>query len=246
MKYIHEHVKPFFHEGNDEACLLIHGFTGSPAKMRGLGEVLKNQGYTVKGILLKGHGTKVEDMRECNWSDWLYDAKSAYEDLNKKYKKVNVIGLSMGGILSLLLAQQYDVNKVVSISSPVKIFSRLAPFAFVLKYFKPYERWDKPKKQKNEHKENITGYDKVPVACIPSLLKLIRQTEKNLLKINCPTYIIQSYEDKVVKPISAQMIYDKISSAKKEILWLHKSPHACTMGPEKDTLYEKVISFLQG
>ena len=37
--------------------LLIHGFTGTPAELRELGEILHKRGHTVQGLLLSGHGT---------------------------------------------------------------------------------------------------------------------------------------------------------------------------------------------
>lgn len=63
--YIHwrEHLgqqeqnAPFFlgPEEMDRACLLIHGFGGTPVEMRGLGEALAAQGIRVLGIVVKGH-----------------------------------------------------------------------------------------------------------------------------------------------------------------------------------------------
>jgi carboxylesterase len=63
--YIHwrEHLRqqeqnaPFFlgPEETDGACLLIHGFSATPAEMRGLGEALAAQGMRVLGIVVKGH-----------------------------------------------------------------------------------------------------------------------------------------------------------------------------------------------
>ena len=57
MEYMHENVKPFFLPGDEHAVLLTHGFTGSAAHMRPLGDYLHAQGFTVRGILLPGHGT---------------------------------------------------------------------------------------------------------------------------------------------------------------------------------------------
>ena len=40
------YAQPFFFEGTkDEAVLLIHGFTGTPAQMRPLGDVLKGDSF---------------------------------------------------------------------------------------------------------------------------------------------------------------------------------------------------------
>ena len=45
-------AQPFFSPEGEHAVLLMHGFTGSPAHMRKLGEALHARGFAVRGILL--------------------------------------------------------------------------------------------------------------------------------------------------------------------------------------------------
>ena len=54
-----------------------------------------------------GHGTHVDDMVPTRWSDWSRDADAAYATLAKRVSKVVVMGLSMGGTLTLWLAAQH-------------------------------------------------------------------------------------------------------------------------------------------
>jgi len=245
MEYFHEYAKPFFFEGNDEGCLLIHGFSGSPAHMRLLGEFLHAKGYTVSGILLKGHGTRWEDMEKTDWRDWLESAKEGYMELGKRCRKVYAMGLSMGGILSLILAQNYPVDKLVSIASPIRIFDKLAWLTPILKYFKRYNAWGESKPGEGEDTRYDKGYPGIPVSSVPSLLKLMKMAERNLSKVRCPALIIQSRTDETVKPKSARMIYEGIGSEQKEILWLECSRHVCTLGPERDIMHEKIYDFLK-
>lgn len=49
-------------EGGEHGVLLLHGFTGSAAHMRPLGERLHSQGFTVMGINLPGHAQSMEAM----------------------------------------------------------------------------------------------------------------------------------------------------------------------------------------
>src|SRR5262249_50914792 len=51
-------------------CLLVHGFTATPAEMRPLGEALAARGFPVRGVRLAGHGTSVEDLARTGWRDW--------------------------------------------------------------------------------------------------------------------------------------------------------------------------------
>ena len=54
-------AEPFYFEGGETGCLLVHGFTGTPKEMRGLGEHLAHHGYMVLGIRLSGHATNQKD-----------------------------------------------------------------------------------------------------------------------------------------------------------------------------------------
>ncbi|GAB6137015.1 alpha/beta hydrolase [Halanaerobaculum tunisiense] len=242
MDYLDELAKPFFWENSAEACLIIHGFTGTPAHMRQLGEFLHQEGaYTVKGMLLPGHGTSLEEMEQTDWQDWLQAAKEEYEQLTQEYDKVYVMGLSMGGVLTLLLAQEYDVDKIIPIAAPIKIWDKKAYLAPILKYFK---RFEKVEEADDKPKYDI-GYSGMPVKSIQDLLKLMKLANNSLDQIESPLLVIQSNQDQTVKPVSAQMIYEGVASKEKEILWLEESGHVCTIGPEQNKLQDRILVFLQ-
>ena len=243
MKYLHENAKAFYFRGNNIGCLLIHGFTGSPAEMRLLGEFLNKQGCTIKGVLLKGHGTTVKDMEQTTWKDWLSSAEVELIDLMHKCDKVVVIGLSMGGIIALKLAEKFDVDAVVSIAAPIKIVNRKVYFARIIKYFKKYI--PKPEKKfDNEVKDYCISYDRTPVALIPHLLKLIRITKRRLRKIKSPILIIQSKNDKTVRYESAEYIFKKVGSELKKLVYLKESGHVVTLDLEREKVFNEIKKFL--
>ena len=61
----------FFLSGSRTGCLLLHGFTSTPAELRPLGEALHRAGYTVHAPLLPGHGTSPEDLLHITYCDWI-------------------------------------------------------------------------------------------------------------------------------------------------------------------------------
>ncbi|EOD00756.1 alpha/beta hydrolase [Caldisalinibacter kiritimatiensis] len=244
MNYLHENAKPFYFKGNNIGILLIHGFTGSPAEMRLLGEYLADKGYTVKGILLKGHGTKVEDMEQTNWKDWISSAETELIQLKNKCDKIIVIGLSMGGIIALNLAARFEVDSIISISAPINITNKKAYFSSILKYFKKYEY--KPKKELAKDIEDyLIGYDKTPVSVVPHLLKLIRKTKWRLRKVKAPVLILQSKNDNTVKYDSAEYIFNKVGSEIKKLVFLEKSGHVVTVDCERDKAFKEINKFIK-
>src|SRR6185436_13093627 len=123
MSQIIPTAEPFLLKGDSSkpACLLIHGFTGTPKEMRWMGEYLNQQGYTCLGIRLTGHATHPEDMIRSRWTDWLASVEDGYHLLCGLTDDIFLVGLSMGGILSLLLSTQLKVKGVIAMSTPSRL-----------------------------------------------------------------------------------------------------------------------------
>lgn len=251
MKFLDSLAKSFEIKGSKKGILLIHGFTGSPSVLHFLGEYLnKKGGYTVKVPLLKGHGTSIEEMEKASFEDWIDDVKKAYKELEKECSEVCVVGYSMGGLLAIILAAGVNLNKLVLIAPALITLDKKAIFAPIIKYFIKYKAKISvqdlfPKEAfKYDLKYNI-GYDKYPMKSVCDLLKIEKLAKRSLSKIKCPTLIIQSPKDDLVDPKSGYMIYDKIESKQKELFWLKDSIHICTIGPEKNTINEKIMGFFK-
>ncbi|MBR5232039.1 MAG: alpha/beta fold hydrolase [Clostridia bacterium] len=245
--YLHEYAKPFFLEGGSHAVLMTHGFTGSPSHMRPIAEKLHSAGFTVQGLLLPGHGTKKEDMLKSTWEDWLAAELNAVHELKQKYDHVSVCGLSMGGVLTLIAAQQTDVTACVPIAAPVKIANPLIGLAKYARFVMPEINW----KSRDEQSRSMLmpeydhGYSGYPTKRANDLHILMKKAYKNLYAITCPTLIVQSYGDRTVKSVSAEMIYNGISAQTKEILWLRDVPHVCTITREYPHIAERMIRHLR-
>ena len=94
----------FLFEGGSSGVLLIHGLTGTPAEMRLLGKGLNRAGFTVHGMQLAGHCGNDDDLLATGWTDWYESVKRAADALHERCEHVFVAGLSMGALLSLMLA----------------------------------------------------------------------------------------------------------------------------------------------
>lgn len=236
----HELAKEFYYKGNNTGVLLIHGFTGTPSEMRYLGEFLRDKGYTVKGILLKGHGTTPEDMKKYSYRDWIRGAVEGYKSLKQECDEVFAVGLSMGGLLSLYLARNYDIKGAAALSAPIRIHGSAAAAAFIERNFKTYIL-RKPEKRDI----NVISYDKSPLISVQNLFKLIRYVKANLKYIEKPVLVMQSYGDRTVSPLSANIIYNNIGSRDKSIIYLHKSGHVITCDNEKEQVFREVYNFIR-
>lgn len=238
-------AQPFEMEGGEHGVLLIHGFTGSPSHMRLIGEGLHRAGFSVKGILLPGHGTKPEDMKKASWQDWLLAVRLAAKEMRQKYQYFSVAGLSMGGVLALILAQEMDVNACVPIAAPIRIFTPFRRFALVMSPFVPMIGWGPEKEEAPDPNTYHIGYRRYPTKSVHDLSVLMDKAEKDLSLIHCPVLSIQSKMDKTVRPESPKLILEGVSSRKKGMLWLETSPHVCTITDEKEKIIEAMTVFLR-
>ena len=247
MEYMHPNAAPFFLEGGENAVLLTHGFTGSAAHMRPIGQYLHAAGFTVRGISLPGHGTKLADMRNTTWQDWLNAELTAVQELKDRYRTVTVAGLSMGGCLSLIAAEQIQVDACISISAPMKTLQRFTWLAPAAALVKPEIMWKNGAANETTRLDpayNI-GYPGMVTARLTDLNHLMKQARKNLYSITCPLLAIQSHADESISPDSAQIILDGAGSAVKHMLWLDDVPHVCVISKEKDHIAQTMVEFLK-
>ena len=123
MSVIVPRGEAFLFPGGPVGCLVVHGFTGAPAEMHWFGEQLAGHGYSVLGVRLFAHATRLEDMRRARPQDWLASVEDGYHLLRGLSESIVVMGLSLGGILALHTASRLPVAGVVAMSTPYVIKS---------------------------------------------------------------------------------------------------------------------------
>lgn len=242
----HPNAQPFVFEAGDAAVLFIHGFTGAPGHLRTVGEAVREAGFSARGILLPGHGATIRDMGMSNGGQWLDACCSAFMEMEKKYRRVAVAGLSMGGLLAMLLAERFQPSCMI-LFAPAYRYKRwtnhLSPLA---KHFKREVKWNPPKDFEADFlSEYNFGYEGAPIAKVEDMTMLQRRAAEEIEKITCPTLILQSHRDESVHRTAPERIARGVSSAVKEIAWVDRSTHVCTIGPDRDYLNGRVIDFLK-
>lgn len=236
-------AEEYFLQGtNNKGVLLIHGYTGTPAELRPLGDYLHREGYTVLGVRLPGHGTTVQDLNETQWPAWYDAARVGCERLLKCTDEVMVAGLSMGGLLAMKVAAELPVKKAAFLAAPIYVQDKRVPFLPLLKYFIRYVKKSK-RSYFSVDKYNMS-YDVMPVKPLTSLFSLVKECKERLLpKITIPCLVVQSLAEHTVAPKSAQYIYDHLGSSDKKLLWLANSGHIVTLDCERETVFEEVSKF---
>ncbi len=84
--------------------LFIHGYTGTPQTLYPQYLRAAAEGFSFEVPLLPGHGTTIEDMVETRFSDYVAKVEAVADLLISRYGSIFVVGISMGGALSIDLA----------------------------------------------------------------------------------------------------------------------------------------------
>lgn len=245
MKIIQRSPEPFFYPAGETGLLLVHGFTGSPADLRPMGDYFRKRGISVHAPLLKGHGTRPEELAETTWIDWRESVLQAYDRLCREagVRRVFAAGLSMGGLLVLDLARQRPLDGVISMCAPIWLRDRRAFLAPFLRFFMPYLP---RKEEKPPHIEkHLVPYDRMPLVSVGHLLRLIRHVRRRLSEITVPALVVQSEKDETIDPSSARYILNHLGSRDKELKSYANSSHIITLDREREQLFTDVENFIR-
>ena len=245
-------AEPFFFPGenNRPGCLLIHGFTGAPTEMRWMGEYLNEQGYPCLGVRLAGHGTRPEDMVHSRYTDWMLSVEDGYHLLRGVTERIYLIGLSMGGMLSLLMATKLNVVGVIAMSTPYHIpYDYPAWTMKLISKFMPYQPKSKEEPgaswfDKAAYAEHFS-YPQNPVRSAAELQLLANEMREALPKINVPVLLIHSKNDTYVLPENAEHIYRDLLTSDKTKLYVTESGHVVTRDAAKDQVFEAASAFIR-
>ncbi|MCZ8513936.1 alpha/beta fold hydrolase [Paenibacillus filicis] len=247
MTRLYKSTEPFVFEGAGETAstelLMIHGFTGSPSEFRRLGYYMNDLGYTVRAVLLPGHGTTPEDMIRTGWDDWWGHVLDTYDAIrDRERKRIIAVGHSMGGLLALKLSMDRKLDGVISLASPVFLTSRKTILAVLLQFFIKYV--DKKPTAAAHLLEEACTYEKAPLPCVVALRKLLKLVKSSLNQVKAPVMVAQGERDGLVLPRSAEYIYGHVSSPFRELAYYPKTSHAILLDEERDQVYEDIHRFI--
>lgn len=249
MYEINKAAEPRFFEGtNGKAVLVIHGFTGYPGEFYEISEALNQEGYTVSLPLLPGHGRNRQAFKKTNWQDWLGHVKEEYIKLEQSHSSVSIVGLSMGGVLTLLLSEEFKPERIALLAPAMAIHSPVFYYTPILKFF--IEEMNKEWTPEEGDSEDVRKlgeeyWKRNYIRQIAGLRKLQVMAKRKLKKVSAPALIMLSEIDDTV-PVHAGDIIEKglKNSIFKKII-LKNSPHVIVSGPEKDFIINEVIQWIK-
>jgi carboxylesterase len=203
----------------DDACLLLHGFTGSPWDIRPLGEALAARGLYVKAPRLPGHGTTPEAMLEADHRHWEEAAQEALHSL-RGFRQVFVAGLSMGALLGIRLAARSpeQVKGLVLIAPAVRFKGPKMALLKRLRHTRLLERV-KPwvRKTATDLSDPVALAEAPILPAFPSMrlndLWILQEAAiKDAPRVRCPTLVVVAEQDHVVDPEGGRWLATQLTN----------------------------------
>ena len=140
-------VAPFelAQDNNDKAILLIHGLTDSPFSFHDLSQFFYQQGFTVRTLLLPGHGMAPSELLTADYNEWQQATKFAIEQTLNDYQQVYLGGLSTGGalIFDYLMQKKHVDEKIKGLFMWSPASKAKSDLAWLAKYIDaiPFVDW---------------------------------------------------------------------------------------------------------
>jgi carboxylesterase len=226
--------------------LLLHGFTSDVKTVTGIVPQLEQAGIPYEAPVLRGHGTRYQDLYGVTARDWYVDAERAMIKLWNKVDRIVVVGFSMGGLVALELAMRHPdkLSGIVTVAACLKYADPLSALTGVLskvvKYWPMPETFSDPSVRSPE----LHNYPKMPTRTFAELYDYSQVVADRLHEVHVPIRVLQSKRDTVVAPESANIIYEKVSSPVREIIWYERSGHEMMQDVEKERVFDDIMEFV--
>ncbi|MBS2024893.1 MAG: alpha/beta fold hydrolase [Deltaproteobacteria bacterium] len=254
---------PFSLGTGPDACLLLHGFTGSPYEVRPLGEALARHGVRAVGIMLPGHGRSPEALLTVDRHDLLEAARGALREL-KGARRVFVCGLSAGALLTLELAAHLslrhgdpDLAAIALLAPAVEFKSSSFLYANVLGHL-PVPRAltlakggrDVGLAQPAELTSDLApgvrndgSYEQVPLGWARELRLLSSEAAALAHRVRTPAILLHGQKDNTAALSGTRKLADRLASRKVELRIFPESGHLLPLDREAAQVCESVVEF---
>lgn len=241
-------TSPFLlRRGGSSACLLVHGFAGTPAEVRPLGQRLSAQGLTTYAPVLPGHASTSEALLRHDRHEWLNTVTEAHRWLVEEHDHVFVAGLSMGSLLAAKLANRHAVRGLIMMAPALVARDRRIRFAgamSLVRDFVPEARVAQGGLVDPQAWKRMWHYERRALRALSELYRLQVEARLTLPEVFCPTLVLHGLRDQTVPERSAMDVYRLLGTTAKELVWLERSGHCLTADGERDYVAEKILGFI--
>ncbi|MEH6444576.1 MAG: alpha/beta fold hydrolase [Oceanospirillaceae bacterium] len=206
--------------------LLFHGLNDSPFVWRDFAKHIAEQGFDVRAVLLKGHGSHPRNMLDVSASDWLKSATEHYNawmmEAGARNKAIYVGGFSMGALLANYLAlEQKNVQGLLLVSPAYHSkLNNILSFSWLYSRFQPWLFGGMITE------DNPTKYNSISINAAAAYYALTQKIKAKWgnRTLNIPVLMLHSIDDSVVDVAYSRKIFqERFNSSEKKLLLYAKA-----------------------
>ena len=225
--------------------IMVHGIGATAWETKALAEYLNSKNITTYQVLLAGHDKSIYELEQSSPEEWYNHLEADYSSLDKPKKFI--IGLSVGSLVSIELAEKKQLDGLILLSTPISFKNNLVKYTPLIQYFKRFYH------REIEDEYRPFYYENFPLKTLSNMVSYIHYIKKIIPEVTSPVLIIQSKKDSRIDYTSADYIYSSLGSEKKEIVWLNSSAHVPITISSSETeeiknermmVFEEIYSFI--
>ena len=233
----------------DTLVLMIHGMAGSPYQFGVLAQKLYEQGYSVQSLLLPGHGGSAKQFAGSGRTQWEQAADQAVRHALLRYKKVVLIGHSMGCLLAIhayhILMERNSIQAMILLAPPLRIHMTGGYVWNNIRCALGHKQLDAQQQKQKVYNSVDKGPAYGYVRWLPrymDILKMASQARKQIRGIQVPVLAVHSQNDEMVSNKSVLELERYAPNCK--VICLPNSSHFLYAAEDADFLREQVVDFL--
>jgi carboxylesterase len=251
-KMVGEGEAEFFAAGRAPCVVAFHGFGGTAAELRPLLDRIASAGYAVDSALLPGHGSRVEQLQDETFRDWIDAAWERTRASLGKSGRVVLLGFSLGSLLAMQIASERpqglaglavlgNALTLRSLSSAgLGLLDRLGlriPDVYVVKP-RAGDVVD------TSAMRGLLSYDRHPLRSALEVYRAGPRVRGVVGRIACPTLILHGRRDRVCSWRNATWLADHVGAKDVSIRLFENSGHVLPCDGERQVVADEVLAFL--
>jgi carboxylesterase len=253
---------------NRRLILCVHGFPSTPDDFRRFIAVSDSRGWDIAAPLLPGCGTEPEDILRTGWGQYLAMVRDTWTSLRPRYESACIAGISMGGALTLALAEETCAdpalapNAIATVGAPAVlndwfrygiVTSPLIYLARMLGGIVPSmgAGFPDPGRENQDGGGSWKGYSGTYTRQTHSLQLGLRNVERNLPSVTCPALVCHGRADRIVDFRNAGIIMGRLGSKDIEAYianmdeFGHNRHNLLIYESQRDRVWARILDFFE-